>query len=94
MINRLTAQGERALVDQEKEIRKKYEIIDDKRINHLKWAKAEAREKRKKEFFEFVVKKNQWFKAYEEKREKILGFRDFDVKTDKYEVNENFIDLQ
>ena len=48
MINRLTPQGEKALVEQEKEIRKKYEIIDDKRINHLKWAKAEAKEKRKK----------------------------------------------
>jgi hypothetical protein len=47
MITRLSPKEEKALMEQEKDIRKKYEIIDDKRINHLKWAKAEAREKRK-----------------------------------------------
>jgi hypothetical protein len=35
---------------------------------------------------EFISKKNDWFKKYEDKREKVLGFRDFDVRTDKYEV--------
>ena len=72
------------LLEKEKEIRKKYEEIDDRRINALKYEKEAAKIKQKQEFVEFIASKNAWFKSYAEKREKILGFKDFEVKTEKY----------
>ena len=94
LFNRLSETEEKNLLEQEKEIRKRYELIDDKRINALKYAKLEAMQKQKEEFFKFIAVKKNWFKGFTEKREKILGFREADVRTDKYEVEENFIDLQ
>jgi hypothetical protein len=94
MANRLLDDGERKLFEQEKDIRKKYELIDDKRINALKYLKEESKQQQKKDFFEFVSRKRTWYKSYAEKREQILGFKEIEVKTDKYEVEEGFIDLQ
>ena len=77
MLTRLPEEEEKVMLDQEKEIRKKYELIDDKRINALKYQKAEAKLKQKEEFLAFIAKKQAWFKSFTEKREKILGFREF-----------------
>ena len=75
MYNRLPDEGEKKLHEQEKEIRKKYELEDDKRTNALKYIKAAEREQRKKDFTVFVERKREWFRGFAEKREKILGFR-------------------
>ena len=76
LFNRLPEKEERQLIEQEKEIRKKYELIDDKRINALKYAKLEAMQKQKEGFFNFIAAKKAWFKGFAEKREKILGFKE------------------
>jgi len=47
IFNKLSEEEERGLIEQEKEIRKKYELIDDKRINSLKYEKEEAKKKQK-----------------------------------------------
>ena len=50
MLARLPESEERKLIEEEKDIRKKYELIDDKRMNALKYAKEEAKQQRKKDF--------------------------------------------
>jgi hypothetical protein len=94
MFNHLSDQEEKAMLEQEKEIRKKYELIDDKRINALKYEKEAAKQKRKEDFLAFIAQKQAWFKGFSEVREKYLGFRESEARTDKYEIDEGFIDLQ
>ena len=86
LVNKLSEEGERGLMEKEKEIRKKYELEDDKRLNYLKYKKMEEKAKQKEEFFAFIAAKKEWFRPHAERREKILGFKEFDVRTDKYEV--------
>jgi hypothetical protein len=85
---------EKALLEQEKEVRKKYEEMDDRRINALKYQKEEAKQKQKAAFLQFVDKKQQWFRQFAERRQTQLGFKEFEARTDRYEVEEGFIDLQ
>jgi pyruvate dehydrogenase complex dehydrogenase (E1) component len=80
-------------MEQEKEIRKRYEEMDDRRINALKYMKEEARQKQKVTFKDFIQRKQSWFKQFAELRQKALGFSEFGARTDKYEVEERFIDL-
>jgi hypothetical protein len=80
-------------MEQEKEIRKRYEEIDDRRINELKYLKEDARKRQKQSFAEFVVKKQGWFKQFAEGRQQALGFKEFEARTERYEVEEQFIDL-
>ena len=81
-------------MESEKEIRKKYEEIDDRRINLLKYQKEEARQLQKKSFLEFIAHKKEWFRKFGEARSKALGFKEDLVRTDRYEVNEGFIDIK
>ena len=75
MLNRLSLTEEKKLLEDEKDIRKKYELEDDKRLNALKYAKREAKIRQKKEFAEFVIRKKNWFKDFVEVRSEILGFK-------------------
>ena len=65
LFNRLPDAEEKKLIEDEKEIRKKYELLDDKRANVLKYARIEAMEKQKAEFFSFIAAKKKWFKGFE-----------------------------
>ena len=62
------------MLEQEKEIRKRYELADDKRLNSLKYEWEEAKKKRKENFLAFVANKQKWFKGFAAEREKMLGF--------------------
>lgn len=77
MFNHLPEQEEKAMMEQEKQIRKKYELIDDKRINALKYEKEAAKQKRKEDFLSFIAQKQAWFKGFSDLREKYLGFKEF-----------------
>lgn len=57
VFNLLGEEEEKRLMEQEKEIRRRYEEMDDRRINALKYMKEEARIKRKVEFREFIQRK-------------------------------------
>jgi hypothetical protein len=65
------------LIDSEKEVRKRYEEMDDKRINFLKYEKEAQRKKQKEGFLTFIAQKNAWFKQFAETRQKALGFNEF-----------------
>ena len=50
--------------------------------------------KQKEEFKLFAARKQEWCKGFLAAREKMLGFKENQARTDKYVVEEGFIDLQ
>lgn len=93
-LNYLSAEEEKKLFEKERDIRKKYEEIDKERGAELLGLKAQIRLKQKKEFLAFMAEKDKWFRGFANERSKMLGFKEFEVRTQKYEVEEGFIDLQ
>lgn len=75
-------------------MRRKYEEMDDKRINFLKYEKEAARKQQKEYFLRFIAQKNEWFRQFSDLRTKALGFKEFEARTQKYEVSEAFIDIR
>ena len=71
---------------EEKEIKKKYEDLDAKKMDFLKYQKEELRKQRQAEFLSYLQKKREWAAKFTEKRKKILGFDEVLVRTGTYEV--------
>jgi hypothetical protein len=94
LLTELPAEEERALLEGEKEVRRKYEEQDDKRINVLKYEREAARLQQKHAFLDYIASKNQWFRQFADLRTQALGFKEFEVRTQKYEVAEGFIDTR
>jgi hypothetical protein len=71
---------------EEKEIKKKYEDLDAKKMDFLKYQKEELRKQRQAEFLSYLQNKREWAAKFTEKRKKILGFDEVLVRTGTYEV--------
>jgi hypothetical protein len=69
---------------EEKEIKKKYEDLDAKKIDFLKYQKEELRKQRQAEFLAYLQKKRDWATKFNEKRKKILGFDELMARTGTY----------
>ena len=92
-LTHLSVEEEKKMLDREKEIKKKYEEEDEKRLNVLKYEKERLKKEQRAKFKEYLANKRQWFATFKEKRDQIRGFKEEDpkVKSEKYEylVREN-----
>lgn len=86
-MSHLPFEGEKKLAEKEKDIKKKYEEEDEKRINFLKYEKEKHKKEQREKFKEFLKAKKTWFAQFEGKRDAYRGFSEKDpkVKSAKYE---------
>ena len=83
----LPFEGEKKLMGKEKDIKKKYEEEDEKRINFLKYEKEKLKKEQRQKFREVINTKKIWFTQFEAKRDAYRGFSEKDnkIKSAKYE---------
>jgi len=63
------------LIENEKDLYKKYKELDDQRSIALLSEKEREKHVRKTSFLDFIQKKKEWFKGLSTKRTSLLGFK-------------------
>ena len=86
----LPMDGEKKLLAQEKDIKKKYEEEDEKRMNFLVYEREKQKQEQRVKFREFLARKKEWFAQFKELRNAARGFSEEDssVKSAQYEYLE------
>lgn len=86
-LTKLSTQEENKLEEREKDIKKKYEEEDEKRLNALEYERKKEREEKMARFKKYLADKKEKFAQVKPKRDQIRGFNEEDpkVKSGKYE---------
>lgn len=88
MIKFLDEKTEKGLFEDWKFLKKKYEELDDKIINKIKYQKEEEKKRLKDQFLSYISKKRTFYEGFLEEKAKIFKINESTARTKQYDVRE------